>query len=566
MAPQWQIGDLLPDPGSSKGRWQIYRILKGGMGLVYIVYDHERHEPLAAKTFRDKHLAWQQGRDRFVQEAHTWINLDLHEHIARARFVEIIHGRPYIFLEYVSGGDLSRWIGSPRMTLEQALRFGIQFCYGMEYAYAKGIKAHRDVKPQNCLITEDKTLKITDFGLARVVVEQVEEGGPGGTPEYMPPEQWDNSEQVDERADIYSFGAMLFEMLTGRPPFGQRPQVSVRELERRHKEKPAPSIDTPHSTLNSIVQACLQKGLDQRCRCFSEVRERLAHVLERLTGEKVSVPMGGMELRIRDLNNKGSSLNYLKKYSEAVSVLEEALQRIVLEHVLEGSPHHSMVWNNKGFALMHLGRRGGALTCFDTALAIDPMNFRALTNKGHLLFESGRLSDALECHEHSLSIEPNSSLVWNNKGRTLYAREAYSDAWSCYEKALQIDPRNTFALGNLGLMLREMGRHKEALVWFDKALSIDSSYYDEVLNEKALSLTSCDRHEEALVCIDKALKVNPQNAVLWQNRGNILFHLKQYREALDAFDNALELDPGRKIARQGRATCRVMLQQEAKNT
>ena len=83
----------------------------------------------------------------------------------RAHSVEIIEGRPYVILELVQGGDLTRWIGTSRLDLVQTLRFGCQFCLGMEHAARQGLHCHRDIKPGNLLITEDGTLKITDFGL-----------------------------------------------------------------------------------------------------------------------------------------------------------------------------------------------------------------------------------------------------------------------------------------------------------------------------------------------------------------------------------------------------------------
>jgi serine/threonine protein kinase len=166
MGTNWQVGDRI------QNRWEVYKVLKGGMGLVYVVYDHELREPFAAKTFQDDVF----GRstdlaDRFTHEAHMWINLDTHQNVTEAKFVRTIGGKPHLFLEYVSGGDLSTWIGSPRLLedLPQVLRFAIQFCDGMRHSLAKGITAHRDIKPQNCLITEDRTLKVTDFGLAKVL-------------------------------------------------------------------------------------------------------------------------------------------------------------------------------------------------------------------------------------------------------------------------------------------------------------------------------------------------------------------------------------------------------------
>src|ERR1044071_3278550 len=165
MATEWQIGDRV------QNRWQICDIKRGGMGIVYVVYDYEHRNAYAAKTFQDEVFARNPVlAQRFTQESLTWVNLDAHQNIAQARFVQTIKGKPYLFLEYVSGGDLSDWIGSQRLTedLLQVLRFAIHFCDGMTHALSKGIQAHRDIKPQNCLITRDGTLKVTDFGLAKM--------------------------------------------------------------------------------------------------------------------------------------------------------------------------------------------------------------------------------------------------------------------------------------------------------------------------------------------------------------------------------------------------------------
>ncbi|MGH9931843.1 MAG: serine/threonine protein kinase [Pyrinomonadaceae bacterium] len=155
MLGSWQIGDRI------QNRWQIYEILGGpgqsGMGIVYIVYDHELHNAFAAKTFQDELFARSPTvADRFMQEALTWTKLDIHQNITAARRAHEIEGKPYLFLEYVSGGDLSGWVGTPRLTedLPQVVRFAIQFCDGMSYALSKGITAHRDIKPKNCLITQ----------------------------------------------------------------------------------------------------------------------------------------------------------------------------------------------------------------------------------------------------------------------------------------------------------------------------------------------------------------------------------------------------------------------------
>jgi hypothetical protein len=111
MAASWHIGDRI------ENRWEIHHILYGGMGIVYIVYDHEHRVPYAAETFQDDLFARNPAiADRFTQEALAWVNLDVHQNITQAEYVWIIGSKPLLFLEYVSGGDLGGWIGTPRLT------------------------------------------------------------------------------------------------------------------------------------------------------------------------------------------------------------------------------------------------------------------------------------------------------------------------------------------------------------------------------------------------------------------------------------------------------------------
>jgi eukaryotic-like serine/threonine-protein kinase len=262
MANEWRIGDHI------QNRWEIHKILRGGMGIVYIVYDHEIPNAYAAKTFQDELFARNPATaERFTQEALTWINLDAHQNVTHAQFAQTIQGKPYLFLEYVSGGDLGGWIGTPRLTedLPQVLRFAIQFCDGMTHALLKGIRAHRDIKPQNCLLTHDGTRKITDFGLVKVFddaslvdtdmpnleslsVGLTRTGMAAGTCTHMAPEQFDDAKQVGVGADIYSFGVMLHQMLTGRLPFVGR---TYEEYRRLHKTQQPPTLSTQHSSLSS---------------------------------------------------------------------------------------------------------------------------------------------------------------------------------------------------------------------------------------------------------------------------------------------------------------------------
>jgi serine/threonine protein kinase len=162
---------------------------KGGFGIVYLAYIRQTEEVCALKTFRDELLADAAAREAFKKEALLWVNLEAHPFIVAARWVEEVSGRLFVQMDYmvpdakgrVSLADYLARAGGP-LDAGQALRWAVQFCLGMEHAQARGIKCHRDIKPANILITQDGTLKISDFGLAAAAeVAWRGTGGRGGS-------------------------------------------------------------------------------------------------------------------------------------------------------------------------------------------------------------------------------------------------------------------------------------------------------------------------------------------------------------------------------------------------
>lgn len=508
VTSNWQIGDKI------QGRLQIYDIKRGGMGIVYIAYDHELCEPFAIKTFQDELFNRNpQLADLFIREALIWVNLDAHPNIVRARLCQRIEGKPFLFLEYISGEDLSRWIGSRRLTLAQALRFAIQFCDGMTHALSKGIQAHRDIKPQNCLITEDGTLKVTDFGLAKAIAAVEEHGGWGGSFPYMPPEQWHDFAGVDVRADIYSFGVMLYEMLTGRRPFivqTQTREEACLKYHKAHETQSPPSL--PHALppeLRTIVETCLAKNPAHRFADFGAIREQLAECYEKLTGELPPQPISGAELTAYDLHNKAISLGHLGYYEEEIACCEQ---------VIKLNASWANPWATKGAALLDLGRYEEAIACCDRALDLDPHYARAWLNKGVALCGQGRYKEALVCYDRALQLNPHYVKAWLDKGSTCFQLNWYEQAFYCWNQALELDPRNVEALFSKGGALGALGRYEEALTCLNHALTINP-HLSEAWFNKGRVLQDLQRYEEAITCFDNALVTNPHHSQAWFFKG-----------------------------------------------
>ena len=225
-------------PKFSIGKYDVYEELgHGGFGVVYLVYSQELRGFYALKTFKETFLQNSEVRRLFQKEASIWVDLDHHPNIVRAYAVNEINGKLHVAMEYIAkdnqgSNTLEDYLRKQPPDLSQSMRWAIQFCHGMEYAYSKGLRCHRDIKPANIMITKDKTLKISDFGLAGIlssseIIPENEKsdqekkpemphsllrGKVAGTPAYMSPEQRIDAGSSDQRSDIYSFGVVLAEM------------------------------------------------------------------------------------------------------------------------------------------------------------------------------------------------------------------------------------------------------------------------------------------------------------------------------------------------------------------
>jgi serine/threonine protein kinase/tetratricopeptide (TPR) repeat protein len=272
----------------------------GGMGVVYKAWHHRLHRPVAVKMLLAGACAQPQELERFLREAETVAGLR-HANIVQVHEAGDVDGRPYFTMEFVEGGSLAQKLAGTPQPACQAAALVAKVAEAVHDAHQRGI-VHRDLKPGNILLTADGTPRITDFGLARRLegaAGLTQSGAPVGTPSYMAPEQAEGkSGEVGPAADIYALGAILYELLTGRPPF--RAETAAETLRQVVSQDPV----TP-SRLNAAVPRdpeticlkCLEKDPRRRYPSALALAEDL-HRFER-NEPIVARPVGPVEHVLR---------------------------------------------------------------------------------------------------------------------------------------------------------------------------------------------------------------------------------------------------------------------------
>ena len=254
----------------------IEKIGEGGMGVVYKAMDHQRERLVALKLLSARTNPSAEAAHRFEQEARAALTLD-HPNIAAVHDRGAHEGKPYLVFEYLPGGSLRGKLrrlsaARERLPLEEALRYGVDIASGLAYAHRKGV-VHRDVKPENVLLSEDGSAKVSDFGLAlwKDAARITTTGSTLGTAAYTSPEQAQQL-AVDHRADIFSFGVVLYELVAGQPPFpGDYAAAVIYEV----VNTPTPALrqvrpDAPEA-LERIVQKATAKEPGARYRNMGEL-------------------------------------------------------------------------------------------------------------------------------------------------------------------------------------------------------------------------------------------------------------------------------------------------------
>jgi serine/threonine protein kinase/Tfp pilus assembly protein PilF len=468
--------------GRTIGRYQVHeRVGAGGMGVVYRALDTRLGRTVAMKVLPPGLTADPERRNRFVHEAKAASALN-HPNIITIFDIDRVEGIDFIAMEFVAGRTLQEMIACRELTASDALNYALQIVQALMAAHSAGI-IHRDIKPANIMITSAPTgssqVKVLDFGLAKLsesgppgdtVSEDVTKGSIIGTAAYMSPEQAEGK-PIDARSDIFSFGSVLHEMLSGRRAFRGESNLAILSAVLREAPEPLPGVP---ANLQNIVTRCLQKDRNLRIQSAVELKVALEACLpaaitssgsvrtiavlpftnlsgdkeneyfsDGLTEEMISALTGLPGLRVTARTSafamRGKNLD-----------IREIGARLNVEHILEGSVRSSgnrvrvtaqVVNASDGYQLWSERYDREMKDVLDIQEEISHAIVDTL--KVHLA------KDTSLVRRHTNSPEAYSLYLRGRHYQEKHTPEGYSKARQCFEQALAADPKYTLAF--LGL-------------------------------------------------------------------------------------------------------------------
>ncbi|HAH48803.1 MAG TPA: hypothetical protein DCM07_28980, partial [Planctomycetaceae bacterium] len=326
-----------PNLLGSLGEYQIYNIIgQGGMGIVFRALDPKLNRIVAIKVMSPLLAVNPNAKKRFLREAQAAAAVS-HPHIVTIHAVDE-DKLPYLVMEYVVGQSLQQKldkVGSLKVT--EILRIGSQIAEGLAAAHKQGL-IHRDIKPANILLENGvERVKITDFGLARAVddVTITRTGEVSGTPQYMSPEQA-TGDRIDQRSDLFSLGAVLYAMCTGRSPFRASNLAAVARRVCDDTPRPIQEVneDIPE-WLSEIIDCLLEKQPENRIQTAEEVAELLGTHLARLQHPGYA-PEARSPRTARPLPRQKNKVPQAAQPAETIAELEPELRNQTPGHLVGG--------------------------------------------------------------------------------------------------------------------------------------------------------------------------------------------------------------------------------------
>jgi serine/threonine protein kinase len=490
---------------------QRYRILtaigQGGFGAIYQAEDTHfpNHPKRAVKEMlmqsRDPHEQ-QQAIEAFKQEALLLAGL-MHPNLPRIYEYFEEAGRWYLVMDYINGEtleDRAQASSVNKLPFQQALHFATQLCTVLDYLHNQQPPIiFRDLKPDNIMVTSDDHLYLIDFGIARLFKPgQAKDTSAFGSPGYAAPEQYGKA-QTTAQADIYSLGATLHRLLSGRDPSDNPFHFSALDLT---QDAPAGPICA------NLVERMVAMDVQKRPSSMREIKQNLQNLAQQPV---ISEPL-----------SSNPEKNTFTSYTATNGPDSPPIQYSAT-YMPDAPPIQYSATSSR--------------TSVDGYL-----------NESKALVDSKRYQEALRVCEQALELYPSASLLHVNKAAALNGLARYQEALTACNQALQHDSQNALAHYNASNALCELGNFPQALSACEQAIRLDPTFPLTYTN-KSWALIELGKYQEALNACNQALQLNPNSAMAHHNASVALIKIGNYRLALKACEQALRLDPSHAKAR-----------------
>jgi eukaryotic-like serine/threonine-protein kinase len=584
--------------GSKFGPYEVRAPLgAGGMGEVYLAHDARLNRNVAIKVLPSDRSFDETARQRFLREARAASALN-HPNIITIYESDFYNGIAFIAMEYVRGRSLAELLRERRLSDAEAVAYGTQIAEALGKAHAAGI-IHRDLKPGNVMVTEDGLVKVLDFGLAKLETAVTAAGTddtptvsigpvsiPGstlGTLSYMSPEQA-RGEPVDARSDIFSFGVVLFEMLTRQLPFAGENLLAVMHSLHFGAPKDMGYLrpDLPKG-LVAIVGRCLQKQPSDRYQNAAEIGRDLRAVAagQELSDSPQAIPTFTAAPSVKATLPRGAAVSAAgtpAKKSSRRWKIELAMVVVIMVAAIAAIPavrHSISAWFAKSqtssaaatpvvpdnpFALRtqaqtYLDRwdradnLDGSIKLLNRAIELDKDYAPAYASLTLAYYEKNRLHadqqwSRLAAQSAASALQLNSDLADSHMAAGLAAMLANrnGEAEREFHKAADLDPRSATPHSWLGILLNATGKSKQAEEELTRAMALDPVDWRAPMN-LGLMYYKTARYPEAAAAWEQVKKLTPDNYFVLNNLAGVYMMLDRDEDAATALQRSLEIKP-----------------------
>jgi len=608
-----RVSEEPSDVGRQVGHYEILeKIGRGGMGQVYRARDKKLRRDVALKRPAPGHETDPQFYRRFMREARTASKLS---HASIVPIFEVLEdkGVPWLAMQLIKGQDLRRVLGERGpLSVRHILRHGMELAEGLQAAHNVHI-IHRDINPKNIMINQEEHALLLDFGLARYFIPPedasqasthsfglTKPGSRVGTPAYMSPEQA-LGRPLDARSDIFSLGAVLYEMCTGKAAFAADSEAEILDLILHRWPAPIASLNPEiPEELQRIIRKAMAKDPQER---YQETRDLLvdlkavkgryqhdefenlhpppppaprpwwlrfpsialagtalaatvvawlivqiaqAPLLQDLTGDPDTVaerqlPAGGYYRR---------GLHYLEN-TESLRSLDDAIQ--LLHRATKAQPDFVPAWAVLGEAYwVRYVRWGHDFASKEEAVAAVNKAFELSSDlpevhnaRGYGLFAQGELVAAKDELLKAVQDKPDFDRAWANLGAVHQSLGEYSEGLDALETAIRLRPEHFRHHLLLGFFRYQFGEYDAAMEAYQKAIDLKPDSFTSRINLAAAFLET-GQPEEAIEALLSSLEIEETSSAR-DNLGTSYFHLKDYEQAAHNYRRATELEPAKAL-------------------